>query len=225
MQSYEKAPIFAAYFVEHYNSQPILKSNRMKLRYKNTLLFVVFLLSFATFASAQSTLAAILYNKDLPQALFEQKEMEGETAVRLFFTALQQNDTKTLESYLASKTTYQSIVASYPYEQETKREQAKRDVEAGHAKLIAELRENLTELRNETQKKGVNIADLTLTQVKITLKAHEAMRGGRATLELKDKTGNLYYLRLNSFYEFNGKWYLLGKGKWKPFNTDFAPTK
>lgn len=197
----------------------------MKLAYKNTPFFVVFFLGFAALASAQSTLAAILYNKDLPQAIFEQKEMEGEMAARLFFAALQQNDTKTLESYFATKNVYQSIVASYPYEQETKREQAKRDVETGHAKLIDELRANLVELRNETQKKGVNIADLTVNQVKITLKAHEAMRGGRATLELKDKAGNLYYLRLNSFYEFNGKWYLLGKGKWKPFNTDFAPTK
>ena len=192
----------------------------MTLRNFTSLFLLLFV--FTTVVSAQSTLAAMLYNKDLPQAIYDQKALEGETAARAFFNALKANDTQSLEAYLASKTVYQEIVASYPYEQESKREQAKRDVDAGHAKLMDELRSNFQEMREQAKKMNVNIAELEVSQVKVTFKAHETMRGGRVILELKDKNGKLMYLRLNSFYEFNGKWYLLGKGKWKPINSDFS---
>jgi hypothetical protein len=69
---------------------------------------------------------------------------------------------------------------------------------------------------------GINIADLEVSQVKMVIKSHETMRGGRVTLELKDKSGKLFYLRLNSFYQFGEQWYLMGKGKWKTVNSDFV---
>ncbi len=194
----------------------------MVLRISTSITTLLFFFLATTAASAQSTLAAMLYNKDLPQAIYDKKVQEGETAAREFFAALKTNDVKSLEAYLASKTTYQEIVAVYPYENETKREQAKRDVEAGHAKLVEELRANFQEMREQIKKAGVNIAELEVSQVKFTLKDHETMRGGRFTLELKDKNGKIVYLRLNSFYEFGGKWYMLGKGKLKAVNSDFT---
>ncbi len=193
----------------------------MVLHISTTITTLLFLF-LTTTVSAQSTLAAMLYNKDLPQAIYDKKVQEGEAAAREFFAALKNNDVKSLEAYLASKTTYQEIVAIYPYESEAKREQAKRDVDAGHAKLIDELRANFQEMREQFKKAGVNIADLEVSQVKFTLKDHETMRGGRFTLELKDKNGKIVYLRLNSFYEFGGKWYMLGKGKLKAVNSDFS---
>ncbi len=191
-----------------------------------TIIFAIFAFTLnflpATSIMAQSTLAAILYNKDLPQSILDKKAMEGEQAARLFFTVLQKGDSKSLDAFLAPKSVYLDIVAKYPYEQEAKREQAKKEVEANHDKLMGELHQNFQEIRDDAKKMGINIADLEVSQVKMVIKSHETMRGGRVTLELKDKNGKLFYLRLNSFYQFGEQWYLMGKGKWKLVNSDFV---
>lgn len=135
----------------------------------------------------------------------------GEASARQFFKALQENDSKTLQNFVASKETYLQIVEEYQYKEDTKRQQARTDVQTGYEKQAANILKSFQDTRAAIGASGVNIADCKVNLVQVRDRQREGLRGGRALIQLTNAAQNEIVLILRGFYEFKGKWYVMNE--------------
>ena len=133
----------------------------------------------------------------------------GETNARAFFAALQSNDTKTLNSFVASKETYLEIVSVYEYQQDLKRQKAKAAVETGYEKQAATITKSFQDVQAKVKAAGADLKDCKISLVQVRERERGGLKGGRALIQITDAAQHEIVIMVRGFYEFKGKWYVM----------------
>ena len=174
-------------------------------------------LSANAFAQSNSKTTAVVVQEaaqETPKATAANAEQSaGEVNARLFFKALQENDAKALQNFVATKETYRLIADEYAYKAEQKRLKAKEDIETGYEKQAANIVKSFQTVQADIKAAGVDINACSVSLVQVRERENGGLRGGRALVQLKDAANHEIVIILRGFYEFKGKWYVMSEAK------------
>lgn len=141
----------------------------------------------------------------------EQKQIELQAKQSAFelYSALKNNDWKTLSKFIPSKETYAKMIENF----------GAPDGETS-AKIVAlnkiypQEKKRIESSFIQIQKMLKKYPDFTATDFVMNLKQNVSVRGGRGALVLKNKSNEQHVVNYMKYYEWNGQWYVTNKLFW-----------
>ena len=179
---------------------------------KITLFWIALLGICIQAATAQSTVGS---NRNLSAEARTQLVQSGEATAKTILAQLKNNDVAGWSQFIPTYDTYSRMIATYPYPNAEKRDRAVKRLEKDYPERQAAMVQHFTTIRNQAIQQGVDFSTIKFKSFQLNIRDNMSFGGGRGVLSLEQSSGTVLNLLLNSFYQFDGKWYILDNMTWK----------
>lgn len=148
-------------------------------------------------------------NAQISPAEKSQVELRAKQSAFVLFSALKNNDWKTLNNFIPSKEVYTKMIENFgaPDGETAAKVVALNKIYAQEKKRIEN---SFIKIQNILKK----YPDVEADNFVLLLKENVTLRGGKGALVLKNKNKEQHVINFLKYYEWNGQWYVTNQLFW-----------